>query len=217
MIRPNCRAQFTREDLAFLYGSGAEFMGSPDDLDELLDDSALLDSLLSDTRVLNVSARLYFYTLVRHVLRRAGIEDRDVADYVAAVLADFAPSDHPFRPARGDRACFPAMVDLLNVLQDADASSQFALRAHVGNLALWMTGVFPKHVHHRVAQRAAPPVSYYESIGRQSFLEASDHPLAYHYTLSGVFNRLGESFRETRLALNEMSDRLCFVEATPDI
>src|ERR1017187_8211635 len=99
MIRPNCRAQFAAEDIDFILSvlgrkiSTAEclvkLLADEDSRDLILDDEALLHALLERSGCLRVSSRFYFYILVRQVLRRSGIQDRAVADYVAEVLAEF--------------------------------------------------------------------------------------------------------------------------------
>lgn len=90
IIHPNCRARFTAEDVDFVVatlGKGAgdtecltRLLADEDTRDLILDDDRLFRALLEHRGCLRVSARLYFYLLVRQVLRRAGNEDRAVAD-----------------------------------------------------------------------------------------------------------------------------------------
>jgi len=51
-------------------------------------------------------------------------------------------------------------------------------------------------------------LKYYEELGRTSYRLASDHRLARKYDLAGVFNTLSERFQTTRLALNDLGERL---------
>src|SRR6476659_11360899 len=100
MIQPNCRVQFAAEDIDFILSVRGAKMETADCLiklladeesrDLILDDEALFRALLERRGCLRVSTRFYFYILVRHVLRRADIHDREVADYVAEVLAEFS-------------------------------------------------------------------------------------------------------------------------------
>src|SRR3954468_14426167 len=100
VIQSNCRVQFTAEDIAFIStvlaskGSAAPSLVSlltdPEARDLILDDDDLFRALLEQRRCLRVSAHFYFYVLVRHVLKESGIEDRQVADYVAEVLSEFS-------------------------------------------------------------------------------------------------------------------------------
>src|SRR5271170_6762384 len=99
VIQPNCRVQFTAEDIDFIRrvlgtteNSQAliSLLTDVDCRDAILDDEKLFRALLEERSCLRVSAHFYFYVLVRHVLRQAGIDDRTVADYVAELLTQFS-------------------------------------------------------------------------------------------------------------------------------
>jgi len=45
-------------------------------------------------------------------------------------------------------------------------------------------------------------------LGRTNYHVASDHRLARKYDLDGIFNLLAERFQQTRIALNDLRDRL---------
>src|SRR5438552_13714831 len=100
MIQPNCRVQFAAEDVDFIVSELGGKTGDPVCLVKLLTDEEARDTILDDDRLfrallercgcLRVSSHFYFYILVRHVFHRAGIVDRNVADYVAELLTEFA-------------------------------------------------------------------------------------------------------------------------------
>src|SRR5438270_8318180 len=100
MIQPNCRVQFAAEDIDFILsvlggklGTAeclVKLLADEDTRDLILDDDALFHALLERRGCLRVSSRFYFYILIRHVFRKADIQDRAVADYVAEVLAEFS-------------------------------------------------------------------------------------------------------------------------------
>jgi hypothetical protein len=104
VIQPNCRIQFSGEDIDFIVAvmgvrSGTaetlvKLLTDSDARDLILDDPALFHALLEQRGCLRVSHHFYFYVLVRNVLRRAGIEDRNVADYVAEVLTEFSRTEN---------------------------------------------------------------------------------------------------------------------------
>src|SRR6266576_2786967 len=103
VIRPNCRVQFTAEDIDFIVSvlrpkvhdaqTLIRLLTDPETRDLILDDEALLHALLETRGCLRVSTHFYFYILVRHVFLRADIKERAVADYVAELLAEFARSE----------------------------------------------------------------------------------------------------------------------------
>src|SRR5437867_12680462 len=98
VIQPNCRVQFTAEDIDFIISVLGPGTGSADSLvrlladaearDLILDDESLFRALIEQRGCLRVSSHFYFYVLVRHVFKRSGLEDRVIADYVAEVLAE---------------------------------------------------------------------------------------------------------------------------------
>jgi hypothetical protein len=214
VIRPNCRVHFTAADMAFVAAAASgpgRLVDGVEFVDDMLDDRAVFTALLEQPSCLNVSSHLYFYVLVRHVMLENGIDDRILADYVAEMMAEFSSTDRARRPLAPDPRAFDHMVDLLTAIRDADGPRQFLLRAHVGNLSLFLSGVFSKHLEHRARVKAAPEIEFYEQVGASSYRTAGDHPLAERYEVAPVFQTLSRTFRETRVVLNDLTDRLIFL------
>jgi hypothetical protein len=100
MIQPNCRARFTAQDFEFVVRvlgrdsqqkvSLVELLTDPEMRDQILDHEKLCRAILESTGNLTISSQFYFYILARLVMRRAGIEDRTLSDYVAALLERFS-------------------------------------------------------------------------------------------------------------------------------
>lgn len=218
MIQPNCRAQFAAEDIEFILQVLGPKTGTADCLvklladeesrDLILDNEALFHALLERRGCLRVSTRFYFYILVRQVFRRSDIQDRAVADYVAEVLAEFALSERVRCVVPGQPAALDYFFEMLAALQTADDRTSFYIRVHAGNYSLFLSGVFPERIRFRAEARGFPDLKYYEGMGRTQFRMASDHRLAHRYEMNGVLNTLAERFGDTRLALNDISDRL---------
>jgi hypothetical protein len=99
-------------------------------------------------------------------------------------------------------------------LERADERSSFCIRAHIGNHTLFLAGVFPDRIRFRAENRGFPDLRYYEALGRANFRVASDHRLADRYALAPIFSTLADRFQETRLALNDVSQRLFFLNDT---
>lgn len=221
VIQPNCRVQFTAEDIDFIIatlGRGAgdadcltRLLADEDTRDLILDDERLFRALLEHRGCLRVSARLYFYVLVRQVLRRSGIKERAVTDYVAEVLAEYSESERSRLRAPGRTEAMDYFFEMLAALQTADDHTRFHIRAHIGNQTLFMSGIFPDRIRARAERKGFPDLGYYESLGQSNFRAASDHRLARKHGLNDVFATLSERFHETRLALNDMADRLLSV------
>jgi hypothetical protein len=166
MIRPNCRAQFSAEDIDFILSVLGRKIGTAECLvklladeesrDLILDDEALLHALLERRGCLRVSSRLYFYILVRQVFRRSDIQDRAVADYVAEVLAEFSRTERVGCHVPGQTTPLDYFFDMLAALQTADDRTSFFIRVHIGNHSLFLSGVFPERIRFRAEARGVP-------------------------------------------------------------
>src|ERR1043166_8327661 len=135
MIQPNCRAQFAAEDIEFILsvlggkiGTAeclVKLLADEDSRDLILDDEALLHALLERRGCLNVTSRFYFYILVRHVFRRADIQDRAVADYVAELLTEFAIAERSRCLVPGRTNPLDYFFEMLGALNTADERTSF--------------------------------------------------------------------------------------------
>src|SRR5690606_23253767 len=136
-------------------------------------DAALVRALLQRRGLDAAPAPLFFYLLVRHAFLERAIHDRRLADYTAAVLLEFGrlgrrdPESGTFLPHT------LYLADILMELERARGEREFLLRAHLGNLALWLAGVFPDYITGRVQRRGAPPLAYYDELGASGFRAAA--------------------------------------------
>jgi hypothetical protein len=218
MIQPNCRVQFAAEDIDFILSVlGAKIetaecltklLADEESRDLILDDEALFHALLERRGCLRVSTRFYFYILVRHVFRRSDIHDRAVADYVAEVLAEFASTERARCVVPGQLNPLDYLFEMLTALKTADDRTSFFIRVHIGNHSLFLSGVFPERIRYRAEFRGFPDLKYYEGLGRTHFRMASDHRLAQKYEVAKIYNTLADRFQATRLALNDIAERL---------
>jgi hypothetical protein len=218
LILPNVRTSFGRSEAAAmtrLLAGGDE--GAVARVEARLREEGL-DALLDDPRTLNAvltaehgaSSPLVFYLLVRHALLEGGIDDRVLADYIAALLIEFGKDDRAYRADPAEPARFLYLVDLVAAMDTPDGRRQFLVRAHLGNYALWLTGIFPDHVTARVHRRGAPGIEYFEAMGATGYRLAADTPVAAEHGLDGLFRTAAEAFPELRIALNRVSDRYLF-------
>ena len=179
-------------------------------LDPLLDDPRLLRALLESRYGACASLPLFCYVVVRQALREAGEDDRALADYVAAIVLHFGMRDRATRVGEVDDERYDTLASLLGAVDTVDARRSFLVRAHLGNYALWLSGMFPDRVEHLRWRRGGPDLEYYEAMGRRGFQLAADHRLAAEHGLRGLYAAVGERFGVVRCALNRVSDRLLF-------
>ena len=220
MILANVRQHLTRDDaqlaLRLIARGSSEVIDEGETtlreqgFDAVLDDPRLLTGLMASRQGAHASLPLFAYVVVRHALRDVGEADRTLADYVAAILLHFGMGDRATRVGESDDEIYTTLAELTQALESADAPRSFLVRAHLGNYALWMSGVFPDYIETRRWRRGGPDLDYYEEMGRRGFSLAADHRLAAQHGLTDLFEAAASRFPVLRQALNNVSDALLF-------
>lgn len=191
-----------------------QLAADPESLDCLLNHPKLLQAIIGLESPVNITPQLYFYVLVRHVLRESGLNHAGVCDYVSATLADFASGEGPLRPKRGEPLSeAPYHIDFIEELNVANTYDKFYLHVRCANQFMVLTGLFPRFLEHREERRGAPGVRYYEGVARDSFRSARNHPLANEFALAEVYDLLCNEFTRTRMALNRMAREFLWLGA----
>ncbi|MFN8876345.1 MAG: hypothetical protein ACK5Z1_04070 [Gemmatimonadota bacterium] len=186
-------------------------------LDALLDDPRLLEGLVRTPAGAAASWPLFCYVVVRHALRAHAINDRTLADYVAAELEAFAWRDRAHRIAPTDDERYETLADLVRDSETADARRAYLIRVHLGNYALWLAGCFPDRIEARRHRRGGPDLDYYDALGARGYALAAEHRLAHEQGLSPLFAEAARRYVALRIALNAVSDTLFFPDRhTPD-
>lgn len=220
MIRANTRSRLTGGDLQLVLlllsrGSAQrrallERRLAVEGPDALLDSPELAERLLAVRTLLVPSEALFLYVVVRHALRQAALDDRDLADYLAAMLLDFGRRDRAWRVDWNDDQRHRYLVDILMDLEASNGARRFKVMVHLGNYALWLAGLFPDYIAARHLRKGGPDLGYYDALGSRGFGLASDHVLADEFGLDGVFRSAAERFPSVRTALNTVSERVFF-------
>lgn len=221
MILPNVRASFGRADARYviwLLTHGGEAAREHEEerlreegFDAILDDPRTLNALLArDGNFSTASQALVLYVLVRHSLLEHGIQDRTTADYVSALLVQYGNGTRAYRLEDADTTEYSYLVDLVSAAETATGHHAFMLQAHLGEFALWLSGLFPDYISARVQRRAAPPIEYYESLGARGYRNAAGHTAARATGIDFVYSNCADAFPELRVALNAIADRHLF-------
>lgn len=220
MILANTRARLTRDDAQLVIRLIALAKGddqgtteqrlTDEGIDTLLDDPALPDALQRRPEAAAASLPLFSYVVVRHALRERGTDDRVLSDYVSSILLHFGLRQRARQIADHDDATYDTLSELAAELEAADPPRAFLARAHLGNYALWLSGLFPDHIEQRRWRRGGPDLEYFELLGQRGFRLAADHRLASEHGLTPVFTTAADRFSTVRVALNHVSDRLLF-------
>ena len=223
MILPNVRASFGEEEarwLVRLLGRGDpereehwEEVLAEKGMDRLLDDPRTLDALLDREGVEVLPSRLVLYVILRRSLLERGLESRTIADYVTALVYEFGLGRRARRISDTDDQEFGYLVDILEEMTRAQGRRAFLLQAHLGNFALWLSGLFPDYITDRVRRKGGPGLDYYEEMGQTGYRLAADAPHAQERSLDVLYRGAAEAFGPLRRSLNRVSDRFLFPQS----
>jgi hypothetical protein len=222
MIRPDVRASFGRAEAGFLIWlltRGAECEREREEtrlrdegLDSILDDPRTFNALMAGREFSTAPAHLVFYLLVRHALLEDDIRDRRIADYLAALLLAFGRTGRAWR-LEDELDEFHYLADIVAEADRELGQRAFLLRAHLGEFALWLSGLFPDHITARVRRRGAPGIQYYEELGAAGYRMAARYADAERHGLDTVYLSCADAFPSLRVALNRVADRHLFPAA----
>jgi hypothetical protein len=219
MILPDVRGSFGRSEAAFLVWlltRGEEQARAREEerlreegLDAILDDPRTFNALMAGREFSSAPVHVVFYLLVRHALLEDDIRDRRIADYLAALLLAFGRAGHAHR-VEDEFVEFRYLVDIVAEADRSQGHRAFLLRAHMGEFALWLSGLFPDHIAARVQRRGAPGIAYYEELGAAGYRMAARFADAERHGLDRVYSECADSFPTLRVALNRVADRHIF-------
>ncbi|HJQ22154.1 MAG TPA: hypothetical protein VJ867_17585 [Gemmatimonadaceae bacterium] len=220
MILANARNQLSRQDAQLAVRlvardsleelERAQQRLADEGLDAILDDERLPSALLASRFGAYASLPLFLYVMVRHALIGAGERDRQISDYVAAILMGFGARGRSERISQVDDELYDTLSALLGDVNDSDPRRAFLVRAHLGNRAMWIAGLFPDYVEQRKWRKGGPDLSYFDELGRRGFELAAEHRLAHQYGMAETYAAIAARFGVLRVALNSISDRLFF-------
>jgi hypothetical protein len=219
MIVANVRSGLTREDamlaLALLARAGGEAADGEarlrdSGIDGILDDPRLLRSLMTSALGAKASLPLFVYVVARHAMLQSGEDDAMLADYAASILLHFGLRQRATRISESDDEVYDTLAALVGDVDGPDGRRTLLVRAHLGNYALWLAGLFPDFIEKRRWRRGGPDLDYYDALGQRGFRMASEHRLANEHGMSPLFARAADRFPVMRIALNKVSDALLF-------
>lgn len=216
MIVADARSRLTAEDLELVVRCLAEVMGRRQAAEERLARAGLDDGLdepelgmrLLQSRMPGPSPSLLFYVLVRRALLLQGVEERELADYVAALLREFAARGRAWKPSTHDDATHHYLVDIVADLSSSTGERVFRVATHLGNYSLWFSGLYPDRVEALRIRRGGPDLRYYDDLGCRGYAEASDHRLAGRTGLAPLLRTAAERYPDIRRAVNLVSNQL---------
>jgi hypothetical protein len=149
--------------------------------------------------------RALFHQLVRDCYSTGvGIRDEELTGYIADILTDFTTSDKVY--AIRDRAGRP-LHSLAEMITASDPvyghawsfTREREVRKHIGDFALFFTGLFPEAVHPTRSRRAAPAaipdsLLHMMQYGKESYYVVSQFNVFEFAPEAPLFEKLAEKF-----------------------
>jgi hypothetical protein len=189
------------------------FASLPTTLASMLDAEYVYCKIFENRQeLLEISPFLLFNVLLRRCLGGAHTQtERAVVNYLANLLSLFVRTERVYRPEAGDSQSYEYFVDLAAEAARADERRSFLLHAHIGNYALYLTGIFRDSLEYRHRYKRRPvDACYYADMGRVGYRDAASNRLARVYALDDVFLRLALHFDHYRERLNMLAREYLF-------
>jgi len=163
--------------------------------------------------------RALFVRLVeQRFLRDLDMRDPEVARYVADLLADFTHADNLFRirNARGRRVEEVAelLIESNPRLEANSFDRERAVRKHIGDYTLFLTGLFPEAVQRLSRRRSWSLDSLldYVRVGKESYAVVAAFDLFEYRHEAPLFRRLSDRFELCVYGLSRIKEDLVRLE-----
>jgi hypothetical protein len=154
----------------------------------------------------------FFLTVVRKSFAQLGLGDQQITDYVASVLAEFGHSNRwlAIRGAEGRNltGVVDELVSQLGPSETARVNGERALRKHVGDYTLFMSGLFRRFVER------GGYLNYYLEEGARSYRAVSLLDVSLYNPGFLMFEELSKGFENYSGALDFM--RKCYFAPAPN-
>lgn len=148
----------------------------------------------------------FFERVTRQVWSDLALDDQPAARYVTNVLTRFARMDALYAvdglPGRRLETVAESLLEIQRAWDidspGFDPGQENAVRRHIGDVTLFMTGIFREHIE-RLAM-----AGYYEDQGRRAYRFVSEIARAAGQPDAPLFRRLSEHFERYSGALSYM-------------
>src|SRR5262249_53185832 len=134
-------------------------------IDALLDDERLVPAMVHSRAGMHASLPLFFCAVVRRAFAQSAEGAHALAAYAADVLIHFAARGRADRVSETDDESYDTLAALAADVNTVDARRSFLVRQHLGNYALWLSGLFPDRIEQRRWRRGGPSLEYYDEMG----------------------------------------------------
>ena len=151
--------------------------------------------------------RRLFAGLAEHAfLSRLGVADPPLIDYLSALLSRFVHLDAVYRLRGDDGRPLTEVVDMVLEAEQLPAGGRTRREyyRHVGDFALFWTGVYPEAVNRLRSRHCKDHFVDYTVQGKRGYWITSRLDEEDHREEAGLFRRLSEQFEVCAIGLREV-------------
>ncbi len=151
--------------------------------------------------------RRMFAGITEHAfLTTLGVADPPLIDYVSLLLSRFVHTDAVTRLRDADGRRLTELVGMLVEAEKlpADGATRREYHRHIGDFALFWTGLFPESVNRTQAAPCRDHVVNFTSVGKRSYYIASTFDADKFRDEAPVLRRLSEQFELCAFGLREV-------------
>ncbi len=156
--------------------------------------------------------RLFGALVERAFIQTLGVYESCIADYLAAVLADFAHMQqvHKIKDLQG-RPLDEVADMLLHAdvrLQATSFNREREVHKHIGDFTLFWAGVYPESLPRMQAQSRRDHLLDYVQQGKNSYAIAASHDYGEYRREAPVLRKLSEEFEMCLFGLNSVRKQI---------
>lgn len=134
------------------------------------------------------------------------LEDTQVSNYVANMLAQFIESSKLFSMNTDEKKSHQYIVDMITDSLHSDNTEKFNIYCHIGNYTLFLTGMIPEYIKCRNEYKQIPvDKHHYVGFGKTYYGLASEHTNARRKRLDGTLSQLSDGFEAVAQVLSFMN------------
>lgn len=178
-------------------------------LESILESRYVHDALMDQrARWLDVSPQLFFDVMLRRAI--PGPRDRlerQTIHYLANLLGLFTRTERVYRLQQGDAAHYEYLADLVREGMESGPERRFLVNAHIGNYALYLSGICAPWVEYRRDFKRRPvSLEFYKRMGCSHYASAAGSSQAQEFGLREIFRHLAGRFEHFRAGLRRLAE-----------
>ena len=157
--------------------------------------------------------RLFGELIDKHLVHSAGVDDPQMARYIAGLLVDFTHIDSLYRVrnATGKRLeeVGDMMIESNPILDGRSFFYEREVRKHIGDYTMFLSGLFPEYVH-RLPKRGPRMDAFidYMQAGKESYRVVASFDQFEFQQIAPLFRRLADRFELCVFGLNLVKSEL---------